>query len=361
VSRPILCFVTGSTAMWGAEHSLLSLARALEAAGGRPQLVTSGAALAKSWRASLDSDARLIRAGSSRLGRLPGFALALRHLPRGATVVLFDIYLHPLVPLLRLWAAVTGGTVVVDAHDSRRRNPRRLPYFAFARLAHGAVCVSSYIARQYPRGLPTRVVWRGIEAAGRPEPPRAHDGLVVAMVGQVAPQKRVLEGIRAFAEVRTDAVLEIRGSGASPRFLAAVADEGRRLLGRRFRMRGRLTADEALTGIDVLLFMNDDEPSGRVIAEAQRRAIAVVCPASGGAGEFVADSATGLTFGPQGEGCASALRRALEDPLTRAAIGRRAEEHAAASYDPASQAGRYREAVEEFASGGRRWRDPHEA
>ncbi|MGN6274236.1 MAG: glycosyltransferase family 4 protein [Protaetiibacter sp.] len=360
MSRPTICFVTGSTAMWGAEHSLLTLARALAARGDRPELVTSGAALAQSWRAALGSDARLVRAGSSRVGRLPGFVLALRHLPPGATVVLFDIYLHPLVPILRVWAAATGGSIVVDAHDSRRRNPRRLPYFAFARIAHGAVCVSSYIARQYPRGLPTRVVWRGVEADGSPEPSRVRDELVVAMVGQVAPQKRVLEGIRAFAEVRTDAVLEIRGSGVTPAYLAEVADEGRRLLGRRFRMRGRLPADEVLTGLDVLLFMNDDEPSGRVVAEAQRRAITVVGPASGGVDEFVVDGVTGLTFAPEGEGCVAALRRALEDPHARAAIGQRAGAHAAVAYDPAIQAGRYREAVEAFASRAPKRQVPHE-
>ena len=130
-------------------------------------------------------------------------------------------------------------------------------------------------------------------------------------------------------------------------FVTGLVELGIILLGSRFRFEGRVPSEKALDGIDVLLFLNPNEPSGRVVAEAQIAGITVVVPNAGGASEFVEHGKTGFRFRP---GDASSAAAVLDEALTFASrnesVALSIREYAQAAYDAVGQSRKYEAALD---------------
>ncbi|WP_196800642.1 glycosyltransferase family 4 protein [Microbacterium sp. 11MF] len=232
----------------------------------------------------------------------------LRREDRGTRILIFDLYLSPLLILLRL-LTIRQPRLYLDLHDSRLRNPKRIPFFLLAMLANNVVCVSEYISRQIPLGK-AAVVWRGIEPRAQTPLPKR---FCVGVVGQVTTTKRIREAIEEVAMVPGDVRLEIRGSAPDPEYLTMVASLGDRLLGERIVFTGLVRSSEVFDDLTLLLVMNDDEPSGRVVAEAQSAGVIVICPHGGGASEFVVHGVTGFKFDSRIPGdCARVIKQLIE-------------------------------------------------
>jgi len=332
-------FFTGSSVVWGAELSLLTLAANSDE---RVHLVTSNAPLAEAWRASVGSEVEIVKARRGRLSRMLGF---VRRTAQAAwnreTVVVFDFYLLPLFALLRPIFALRGGRIVVDVHDAVRANPRRRPYFFLMRAADLAICISEYIADQVS-GVDKAVIYRPVESAQSGE--QSPGTGVVGIVGQISPDKGTDLAVRA-AAVADVAHVVLRGSATDENqpYLQEVLRTAEDKLGSKFTFEGRVPRDRTMSAIDVLALTNADEPFGRVAAEAQLAGVVVVGPDAGGIAEIVEDGVTGYAY-PSGDlaAFANALERAAVAPQS---VRDRARAFANQAFDPAQQSRSYMRSV----------------
>lgn len=332
-------FFTGSSVVWGAELSLLTLAANSDE---RVHLVTSNASLADAWRDSVGSGVELVKARSGRVSRLIGFTWrAARAAWDRETVVIFDFYLLPLFALLRPMFTFRGGRIVVDVHDAVRANPRRRPYFFLMRATDLAICISEYIATQVD-GVEKTVIYRPVESTQSGD--QAPGTGVVGIVGQISPDKGTDLAVRAAAAAGASKVV-LRGSATDENqpYLQDVLQTAESKLGGRFTFEGRVPRDQTMSSIDVLALTNADEPFGRVAAEAQLAGVIVVGPDAGGIAEIVQDGVTGYSY-PSGNvaAFAQALERAANAPQS---IRDRARSFANRAFDPVLQSRSYMRSV----------------
>jgi len=328
--RTSAVFFTGSSVVWGAELSLLTIAAHTPS---QCRLVASNPDLIDAWARSVGDSGRRVRARGGRVSRLFGFVpAAVAAIWRRETVVVFDFYLLPLFALLRPLAVVRGARIVVDVHDAVAANPRRRPYFMLMRFTDLAVCVSEYIANQV-QGARKTVVYRPVEVPARSDEP-ATSG-VVGVVGQIAPDKSTDLAIRAAAAAGARVVVRGAATEDNQRYLEQVLAVGEQELGTRFAYEGRVPRERVMDGIDVLAVTNADEPFGRVAAEAQLAGVVVVGPSSGGIAEIVEDGVTGYTY-PAGDFAALSrkLEQAIQAPQT---LRDHARDFAVSAFDPVSQ------------------------
>lgn len=93
------------------------------------------------------------------------------------------------------------------------------------------------------------------------------------------------------------------------------------LASRHAHFTGYLKGEElasAIASADVLMFPSQTDTLGLVMLEAMAAGTPVVAAESGGTPDLVDDGRTGLLFRPgDGAGAASAVRRLMEDPITR--------------------------------------------
>lgn len=339
----VVTFITGTKVVWGAETSLLTLARHMKDEHD-VRLICSSEDLAQEWHAQVGSTVQMKRSPGGRVSRLRGFLSSIaRELPRDSTIVVFDYYLLPAIFWYRRRLARMGIRIVVDVHDSARSNPLRKPYFWLMSTADHIIAISEYIAQEMPRGTPVSVIHRPVSA-----PERAVAGTTptdassVAVVGQITPEKRVLEAV-GLLEEDPKLCLEIRGAAPSgyEQYLGKIMSRGGEH-GNRFRYRGRVPSAEATLGISFLLLANPAEPFGRVVAEAQLAGVVPVVPSTGGASELVEHGVNGLVYPPLEMGTAARLIRLLiDDPESLERVRARARTDALAAYDPKAIAGAY--------------------
>lgn len=352
-----IVFVTGTTQLWGAERSLLAIAKGLAFETGlRPKLLTSNSALAAKWESEVGADVTLVDAPSNKFTRNFGFVRPIRRaLQDVRATVIFDYYLLPAVCFSRICIR-KRSPIVIDVHDSMEINPRRRPYFMLMRFAtDGAICVSEYIARQVPRSLYPVVVHRPVADSGVVHPAAespgramraASDPLVVGVVGQISRHKKVFEAVKLMEGVRGNYTVSLRGTAPEQErnYLDEVLTYARRHLNAKFVYEGYIENDRVFDGLDILLFCNPNEPSGRVIAEAQLAGVVPVVPRRGGAAEFVKDAVTGYTFSSEAEGREVIERLGASSHLL-ALISNQARQDALGSYDARTQAQSYASAI----------------
>ena len=255
-------------------------------------------------------------------------------------------------PLLLTLGAVAAPRVV-DLHGDLAAEkleqewkplPRRLASFARHRLEErrwlhrmdGFTAASATLARRVGRlGLPTEVVWGGVDPdLFKAPPPAGGDGVLVAYAGNFRPYQGLAVLVEAFAHLDDRFRLLLVGD---PTGGEAVLERARRLLGDRLTVEkpvayGRVP--EVLGRADVLVVPRPDCRSARFgfpskLPEYLALDRAVVVTDVGEQGRVVDDGKNGLVVPPGSPAhLAAALERLSDGELRRrlAAAGRRAAE-----------------------------------
>ncbi|MBW9094151.1 glycosyltransferase family 4 protein [Microbacterium jejuense] len=349
-----MTFVTGSRVIWGAELSLLSLAQNFPEP---PDLITSNPALATAWLSSVQRPATLLSARAGRLTRNAGFFWPIMRAAKTADViVVFDFYLLPTVLLLKPFLRARSTRVVVDVHDAQNRNHRRRVYFEMMRVCDLAIAVSDFVLRQLPHGpAARRRIYRPVTLASRGETSPASsrdapDGAPrVGLVGQISPDKNLEAALRAIAQAGAPAQVVMRGGTTEGNrgYHAEIVNLARELFGDDFSDEGRVPQNAAMKGLDILVLTNDNEPFGRVAAEAQLAGVLAVGPDAGGIGEILTDGETGFTYRVDERGSlADAIRRAIRECSSGTGVVERARQNALDLFDPARQSREYFDALQ---------------
>jgi glycosyltransferase involved in cell wall biosynthesis len=299
----------------------------------------------RSWCPQADHPFRFIH---------PSIAGALRRERYDALIV--HGYAH-VTEWLAAWGARRTGTPLLLRGESNllgRRPPwiaaaKRIALGALLRRVNGALAIGT-LNHQFYRayGVPEDRIffvpyavdnarfeaeaerWRASRGALRDELRVPPDLPVVLYVGKLIPRKRPLDLLEAYAQVAPDhpAALIFLGEGAErPRLEAAAA--GHRL------SHVAITGFVNLSGIgryyaaaDVLVLPSSHEPWGLVLNEAMCFGLPVIASdAVGAALDLVHVNENGFIY-PVGDvaALASALRRLLADPATRAEMGGRSRE-----------------------------------
>jgi glycosyltransferase involved in cell wall biosynthesis len=348
LTDPKVTFVTGSNAVWGAEISLLTIARDL---GLPARLLASNPDLVASWIREVGPHAARVRARPGRISRNLAFISALARETRHADVfVIFDFYLMPATVIVKPLMAMRGVRLIVDVHDASDRNPRRAPYFRSFRVAHLAIAISDYIARQLPKRLPRVRIYRPV---GRPSSitTARSDRAVIGIVGQVSADKLILQGLEAIGAAGVDAEIVVRGNAADGGYADEVRARGKSLFGDSFVWEGRVDRDHVMDGLDILFVPNSGEPFGRVAVEAQLCGTLAVGPRAGGIAEIIDDNVTGFTFDAMDRtSMRDALLRAMSELEKPTGVADRAMSKAEERFDPTKQAREYAQAIRHVSS-----------
>ena len=345
----MIVFISTADGLWGAEMSLLSIAAGGNRMGVPVELWAASQEVRTEWKQRTGRNAKVVRWRKSRFARNLTAAVPLARVARGSTVISFDVDLLPIMWVLRPLWRVRGIRSVLDVHImfTGRLTPRASRFLAGALDA--CMCVSDFVASQFTGRTACHVVWRPM--AGRPtlrgKDFTSSERLTVGIVGRVDPEKRILEGLEALSNVSPLPRVVVRGAAfvGEEAYVDEVTIRGQELFGELFSFEGRVPAESALSGLDVLLHMNDREPSGRVIAEAQSQGVIALVPDRGGSCEFVVDGVTGLHFSPDRPESVSSRLKSVEDLERRREIAVSALEVARTSYDFDKQVIKYLEAA----------------
>ena len=267
----------------------------------------------------------------------PRGLLALRRLARVADVCVAHGSIS--LPAIAL-ARVTGGAPFVyrgigePLYWSSTRS-RLLRTRAFLGRAAAVTAVWSGTARVLVErfGVPAErvhVIPRGVDAARFPVTTAARraearaalgvDGLVVALVGALSPEKRVDRAVEVVGRV-PEATLLVAGDGpvevpesTQVRRLGSLADVG-----------------PVLAAADVLLLTSDTEGIPGVVIEAAFTGLPTIATRVGGITDVVDDGRTGFLFEPGDvSGMADAVRRTA---AARDSLGAAAREHCLATFE----------------------------
>ena len=157
--------------------------------------------------------------------------------------------------------------------------------------------------------------------------------LLVGLFGRVAPWKGQHLAIEAAARLDTTALVIV----GAPLFGEVAYEAELARLVERLGLAGRVKLlgfrediPRLMRAVDVVVHTSTaPEPFGRVLVEAMLVERPVIASDAGGAREIVEDGVTGLLVPPgQPDALAEALRRLLDDPALRLAMGRRGRERA---------------------------------
>jgi hypothetical protein len=238
--------------------------------------------------------------------------------------------------------------------------------------SRAVVAVSQAVAAQLPASARIRVIANGVRIADfgpnagtsaahlRDDWAVPRDAPLVGQVARLEPWK----GQRAFLEAAASVLLDhpdarfavvggdvFASAGSYPRELEAWAAE----LGvsDRIHFAGHQeNVTTVLAALDVLVHASEEEPFGRILAEAAAAGVPAVAFASGGAPEIVVDGETGLLVAPGDVAAlAAGVGRLLGDADLRLALGCAARHRAECLFD-ADQHAREMEDVFEAVLGG---------
>lgn len=350
-------FISASAGVWGAEESLLTLAKALKRQGHVVSLVCFAGPLADRWLSDIGSNASV--AGSMPEPDKSKFAASKRLWRRyisdaqeNDAVVLFTYYL--VVPASLCLAVLQRKRVVValDMHDNLAGKRGRMLLQIFSLAMHRIIAVSSFTAAQFG-ALKSRVtiITRPVDGSDAMVP-RAVGGegcrTRIGIVGRLVQDKGHALLIKAATLIEEDVEIVVRGAGDGSPY--DVTDEmvqmGREHLGNRFIFEGSVPRSRAMDELDILVVGNDREPLGRTVIEAQLSGVVAVVPDAGGSSELVQHGVTGLKYAA---GNAASLGNALQilasDPALRQDIIRTARSHAVITSSPETYAETYVKAL----------------
>ena len=350
-----ILYVDHTTALGGAEHSLLGLLRTLDRGRFEPVLACPPGPLAD--RAH-QVDVAIAQLELEKLRTWNPLA-AMGRLWRGRRL------LHELLAGRRV-DAVHANTLRAAAYVSRVARVRGVPFvwhvrdyqmprWARARLLRRcdrAIATSNFLAASLGDSPKVRIVRNGVDVADVPDEAAArafrdelglpHDAPVVGCLGRIRPWK----GQAQFLEV----VAELAPRVPQARFLIVgdtlFPDRGRDYVGDLKRLAeslgvaGRVAfaghRDDplvALCAMDVVVNCSLDEPFGRVLIEAMACRRPVVAFASGAVPELVADGDTGVLV-PVGNTAtmAEAVFELIDDPTLAESYGEAGHERVATHF-----------------------------
>jgi glycosyltransferase involved in cell wall biosynthesis len=336
-------FVDPSTALGGAEHSLLLLLEHLDRDRFSPQLATQPGELAREARA------RDVTVHEVPLPQLRGQPSALGRLPRGAAS-LSGIVRDEGIALLHantLRAGAYAGVAARLAHRPLLWHVRdlgipRLQARFLAALSDAVVAVSAAVAEALP--CRASVIPNGVHADhfagdhsedarrlrlrwGVPE-----GAPLVGQIARLAPwkgQRHVLAAAEHVHRELPDAWFVLAGGDVFGDAADYAGELRERVAGSDAATRVVLPGHQqevtaALTALDLLVHASRAEPFGRILIEAAAAGVPVVAFASGGVPEIVLHEETGLLV-PDGDEAALAagILRLLREPALAHRLGER--------------------------------------
>lgn len=273
--------------------------------------------------------------------------------------VMQSSYFSPVIALAAAQAGIPhvwrmGGHVdALEREWTEHDKARLLAMVQFT--SKRVICGSRFLRSQFDRvgGERVEVIYNGIDLTALPAPVsrKRADGLSVAMVAHLVPQKRHAVFLRAAARVAAE-VAGVRffifgGSYRTPeryeyeesiRALAAELGlepllEIRELRGDRF---------DTLKHIDIVTLPGVHEGASNAIVEAMALRVPVVAASSGGNAELVDDGVTGILVPANDpEALARALVELLRDRARREAMGDAGRERVEREFDIVECARRY--------------------
>jgi glycosyltransferase involved in cell wall biosynthesis len=351
-------FVSASAGVWGAEESLLTLAKALEESGCEVALVCFAGPLADRWTTELSSEPLL--AGHRHDPDSTKFSTAAAlwrkyfvSAGRDDSVVIFTYYLVTLVPFARIFLLGKGVTLILDMHDNLpgRRGRALLQFFSI--FVHKIVAVSAFTAGQF--GIHSK----NVTVINRPVDPPSSQHVDDTPEGGVRPVRigivgRLVRGkghgllLKAAGYLTDNYEIVVRGAGdGSPDDVSdAVLANGTRMLGNRFVFDGVVPRERVMEGLAILVVGNDKEPLGRTVIEAQLSGVVAVVPDAGGSSELVQDGATGRKYrAGDAASLGVVLQSLISDDALRRELAARARAAVEISSSPSSYAQSYRQAI----------------
>lgn len=344
-SAPRVIYLSLSEALWGGEQSLLAIAHGIADYGISEQaLIGRSRALADLWPKRRElRKAKVLSSKPNLLIANCAYIKPVLASPSRSIFVVFDLRLLPVMLALKPVLKLRGSRIVVDVHDVPSKTQRMYHLIRAARFADRAICVSEFASKQLPRKLPRAVVHRPVaEMDNAGAKPNCRSLVTVGIIGRIDPEKRIERAINILAGVAEPHRVIMRGAASygKPEYAHEVIAYAKTKLGTSFYFEGKVPANIALSGIDILMFSNSAEPSGRVIAEAQAAGIVVVCPDAGGAREFVDHGNTGFKYKTDAE-AAQILAKLMRNHNLREAVGAAAHKNAVEQYSVEHQALRY--------------------
>ncbi len=208
-------------------------------------------------------------------------------------------------------------------------------------LASSVICVSNYAREEMLQAgcsrEKTTVVYNCFERNGSYVPRESTDiadpllGPIIGCVSNIRARKGITTLIRALAIVNKhfpEAKLQIVGGGR-PSYLRRLRRLAKKLgVLHRVEFVGQVTdASAYYRRFSVFALPSYAEAFGRVYGEAGLHEIPAVGTSAGGAGEIIQDGVTGLVVAPKDPGAlAQALLKLLNDPDLAKQMGRRARE-----------------------------------
>lgn len=354
-TSPIVGFCSVAGGVWGAERSMMTLARELRSQGVEPILLCVSEDVARVWKREVGTDATVVQLDSRRANQrvhlnVRMWAAAAKRQDLAA-VVAFSYVLAAGGSYYRLRRRKsTRGLMVLDLHDNLEGPRGRLLLRLVARAFDAVVSVSRHTDGQldglrvgrsviYRPVLPPPVV--GAAGPG--------DAFRVGVIGRLDPQKKIHLAVEAVADLGAPYCLVLRGEsadGGDADFSRDLVARAEQTLGPRLRFDGPVEWKSVLQGLDVLVVCNDAEPMGRTVAEAQLAGLLVVVPSTGGSSELVEHGVTGLVYqAADSSALASVLEEAAHLGHRREDITSTARDVATERHDVESYAVRYLAAV----------------
>jgi len=342
--------VSHSRDVMGTEHSLFNLAPALAERGITVVLAARpGGQLEKRWRGiglefvpiDLPERGGVRTSNGSRLNsmadlvRLPFLTIvALMRIMMAARRVDADL-IHSNSIITHIDCALAGRLLrrraVVELHDIVAPGIGRTLLGVAVALSSKAVATSNAVRNQLPRWARGRseVISQGIDidrfSTGDPETfwrsqlASNPDGVLVAAIGRIDPEKGLHTLVHAVVELRhrgVDAHLALVGAPSKDdgSYLDELQQLAELLLPGAFRVLPPVEDVAAvLRSVDVLACPSVEEPFGLIILEAQACGVPVVVSASGGPLDFICDRVTGMLVAPADPVAAA---RAIEELLS---------------------------------------------
>jgi glycosyltransferase involved in cell wall biosynthesis len=309
-------FVNGAEQSWGAEESMVALAKSLLELGHEVRLDCFSDPVEKLWRIEVNSNVRRVDISGKQWSNVRKcFSLLFKTLPSDTprVVIIFSHYLYPKVifekakKIMRLSRAREDIIWAIDVHDNFKSLLGVLNFKFFTRFADRIIAVSHFTARQLHRSSLSKVLvlYRGVELDYNSQDLSSvkasstkKSGHRVGIVGRLDPEKNHLMVAKAILKSQSNPFLVVRGAGSSGylNYADALLDNLGSTLGNRLIFEGKVSRDKALDNLDLLVVGNASEPMGRTVLEAMSKGVLAVVPDRGGASELVEDRLNGLKY-----------------------------------------------------------------
>lgn len=348
-------FVNGAEEVWGAEESMVVLARSLIQSGHEVSLDCFSKKIQDFWSKEVNFQTRLVVDNSQNMTNFqkckaytfvdlgihaPDIVIFISHFlfPKVAAEKIKALFLPVAKKQNRVWA--------LDLHDNFKSWKSFINLNFFARFADRIISVSKFTAAQLPKSSQrkTLVCTRALELSHRkfstPKKFPKSQNLRVGIVGRLDPEKNHQLLAEAMSRTSYPHELIVRGKSSNyfPEYSKSLLQNLQRSLGDRLKYEGVVPRNAALSNLDLLVVCNSNEPMGRTVLEAMDVGVPVVVPDKGGSAELVQDGLTGLKYKANDPvSLAEVLDFASSQPqllenCARQAFDKLVNEHNAASY-----------------------------